>query len=204
MSGLVSKTVTDECLFSLPLHPTTHHAADDQWLLLLNEPESSALPPQICLVLQHLWKLKKQTNWLLYTRGKGFSRRKSLSCRKDLLILSASAELSAGIFHVWKTLQRWEFPTGAHSWKSNTLNSIWQWWAGCEDAGSLGRTPLQKVTHLGGSWLCWHLLRYHMGTRHSGWGIHPSSYSTWGWLSSVFLASESVPSVSTSNRKKWD
>lgn len=110
----LAKTVTEECLFSLPLYPTIPHAADDQQLLPLNEPESSALPSQTRLVLQHLCKLKKQTNWLLYTLGRGFSRRKGLSWRKDLLSLSASAELSAGIFHGWerKTLQRWKSPLG--------------------------------------------------------------------------------------------
>lgn len=53
----LAKTVTEECLFSLPLYPTIPHAADDQQLLPLNEPESSALPSQTRLVLQHLCKL---------------------------------------------------------------------------------------------------------------------------------------------------
>lgn len=149
----LAKTVTDKCLFSLPLHPTIPYAADDQQLLPLNEPESTALPPQIRLVLQHIWKLKKQTNRLLYARGKRVSGRKGPCWRKDLLSLRASAELSAGIFHGWerKALQRWEIPTGARSWKPSIPNSIWQRRAGCEGAGSPGSTRLQEVTHLGGS-----------------------------------------------------
>lgn len=106
----------------------------------------------------------KQTGYFI-AEEKGFSRRKGLSWRKDLLSLSASAELSTGIFHGWerKTLQRWEIPTGAHSWKPNILNSIWQRWAGCEDAGSPGNMCLQQVTHLGGSPLCSRLLRCRRG-----------------------------------------
>lgn len=207
----LAETVTDKCLFSLPLHPTIPHAADDEQLLLLNEPESSALPPQIHLVLQHLWKLKNQTNWLLYTRGKGFFRRKDLSWRKDLLSLSASAELSTGIFHVWekKTLQGWEIPTGTHSSKPNSLNSIWQWRAGCEDAGSPGSTCLQQVTHLDSSPLC---LRLSRCCRGMWWIASPgqpecplASLKQLGLALLVALFSQHLnllPSVFSSNRKK--
>lgn len=163
--------------------------------------------------LRHAWCYNtfenletKQTDFFI-----GFFRKKGLSWRNDLL-LSASAELSTGIFHVWekKTLQKWEIPTGTYSSKPNILNSIWQWRADCEDAGSPGSTCLQQVTHLDSSPLCLRLPWCCRGT----WWIAPPGQAACPLVSPkqlglallVALFSQHLnllPSVSSSTRKKW-
>lgn len=121
MSGLISKN----CHWRMPVFPphvSYHTSCNCCHLMSLNLQHCPLRYASCCNTFENIEN--KQTNWLFYSRRKGFFGRKGLLWRRALLSLSASAELRTGIFHGWKTLQRWEIPTGARSWKSNILNSI--------------------------------------------------------------------------------